>query len=157
MRLYCVFHHILSYMSVLCYPICGNHPAIRIKRIRLPVNLADCIVPVGVPTQQIPPAPVLAHPASKILARHPAVRSLDPRCSADKTFPDRLHLLILTVPLARVSTCRSCPDDERGCSDAQAVCAALDVLEIRRSGIAVGFDWRYILLGQVFLNASKVP
>ena len=24
------------------------------------------------------------------------------------------------------------------------MCAALDVLEIRRSGIAVGFDWRYI-------------
>ena len=155
MRLYCVFHHILSYMSVLCYPICGNHPAIRIKRIRLPVNLADCIVPVGVPTQQIPPAPVLAHPASKILARHPAVRSLDPRCSADKTLPDRLHLLILTVSLARpAGAVRMMSEDAvmlKPCAPLlmslrSAAPASLSALTVATS-----------ILGQVFLNASKVP
>ena len=42
--------HILD-MTVLCYPICCNHPAVRIKRIRLSVNLADCIMVVGVTTQ----------------------------------------------------------------------------------------------------------
>ena len=50
--------HILD-MSVSSYPIGRNHPALRIKRIRLSVNLADRIMPEGVTAQQIPPAAVL--------------------------------------------------------------------------------------------------
>lgn len=46
-------------VSVGSYPIRGNHPAVRIKRIRLPVNPADRIMPVCVTTQQIPPASIL--------------------------------------------------------------------------------------------------
>lgn len=38
-------------VSVICYPICSNHPAIRIKRIRLPVNQVDRIMVVGVTAQ----------------------------------------------------------------------------------------------------------
>ena len=128
-------------MSVLCYPICGNHPAIRIKRIRLPVNLADCIVPVGVPTQQIPPAPVLAHPASKILARHPAVRSLDPRIAVGKAFINWLHTLILGVALACVCTFWSCSDAARPYIDLAELSrhGALELLrENRLVGVADG-------------------
>ena len=109
MCLYRVFYDIVEFfflfdVSVGSYPVSRNHPAVRIKRIRLSVNLADCIVPVGVPTQQIPPASVLAHPASKILARHPAVRSLDPRIAVGKAFINWLHTLILGVALACVCT-----------------------------------------------------
>lgn len=41
----------LSYMPVVRYPVRCNHPAVRIKRIRLPVNQVDRIMMVGVTTQ----------------------------------------------------------------------------------------------------------
>lgn len=41
----------LSYMPVVRYPVRCNHPALRIKRIRLSVNQVDRIMVVGVTTQ----------------------------------------------------------------------------------------------------------
>ena len=99
-------------VSVGSYPIRGNHPAVRIKRIRLPVNPADRIMPVCVTTQQIPPASILQKPTLKVFARYPAVRGLDPRIAVGKAFINWLHTLILGVALACVCTFWSCSYDK---------------------------------------------
>ena len=60
-------------VSVGSYPIRGNHPAVRIKRIRLPVNLADDIMQISVSLKHVPPFHVLVEPAFQIFPAYPSV------------------------------------------------------------------------------------
>ena len=118
-------------VSIFRDSIRRQHPAVRIERIQLSINPADCIMQIFVTFQDIPPASILPNPASDILPGNPSERGLDPRFSIYKALPKRLHVLSVIITSSGICPARDCSDNQcRRCQNAQTAHAALYFFQI---------------------------